>query len=197
MDVSRETEARLRSYLALLERWNRRINLVSKASLEEGWTRHVLDSAQLLRLAPPDWRHWADLGSGGGLPGVVVAIMARDLPGPRKVTMVESDARKASFLKEALRQTGTPGDVLRARIEEVPALGADVVSARALAPLVGLLAMAERHLAQNGTALFPKGRNADAEIAEALERWTFACEKMPSDTDPSAAILRIGELKRA
>lgn len=197
MDVSRETEARLRSYLELLERWNRRINLVSKASLEEGWTRHILDSAQLLRHAPPNWQSWADLGSGGGLPGVVVAIMARDLPGPRWVTLVESDARKAAFLQAALRETGAPGEIVRARIEDVPPLRADVVSARALAPLAGLLAMAERHMAPGGTALFPKGRNADAEISEALDRWAFACEKMPSDTDPTAAILKIGELKRA
>lgn len=197
MDVSRETRERLQIYLDLLERWNRKINLVSNASLADGWVRHILDSAQLPQYAPADWRHWADLGSGGGLPGIVIAVLARELPGHREVTLVESDARKAAFLQVALHETGSPGTVARCRIEDLAPLSADVISARALAPLPRLLDLASRHLADGGTALLLKGRNADSEIEEALERWTFACEKMTSETDPAAVILRIGELGRA
>ncbi len=197
MDVSRETETRLRAYLELLARWTERINLVSRASLADGWRRHILDSAQLLRLAPTGWRHWADLGSGGGLPGVVIAIMAEDLPQAGRVTLVESDARKAAFLRAVLREVGVDAKVVNERIESAIPLKADVVSARALAPLPVLLTLAAPHLAPGGLGLFPKGKNVDTEIREALDRWSFACDKVPSETDRDAAILKIGDLKRA
>lgn len=196
MNVSRETQARLRGYLDLLTRWTARINLVSQSSLDDGWRRHIEDSAQLLGHAPEGWAHWADLGSGGGLPGVVVAILSAELPGPRTVTLVESDARKAAFLRTALRETGTTANVLHARAEDVPPLAANVVSARALAPLDRLLGLAAPHLAPGGTALFPKGRNAAAEVDAALEHWAFACDKVASDTDRDAVILKIGDLHR-
>lgn len=197
MNVSRETEMRLRAYLDLLTRWTARINLVSRASLDDGWQRHILDSVQLMHHAPPGWAHWADLGSGGGLPGVVIAIIAGDLPGLRTVSLVESDARKAVFLRAALRETGTSATVIETRIEDARPLGADVISARALAPLPRLLDLAAPHLAPGGTALFPKGRNVETELADALDRWAFACEKIPSDTDDGAVILKIGDLHRA
>lgn len=197
MDVSRETEDRLKSYYDLLTKWTKRINLVSRATLEDGWRRHVLDSAQLVRLAPEGWRHWVDLGSGGGLPGVVVAIIAAEKDNDQHVTLVESDVRKAAFLRAALREVGVGADVVAARIEEIASLEADVVSARALAPLPRLLDLSHRHIKPGGTALFPKGKNAGDELQQALERWSFACEKIPSETDSSAVILKIGDIRRA
>lgn len=196
MNVSRETEERLGIFQGLLAHWTTRINLVSRTTLEDLWRRHILDSAQLLRHAPENWRRWADLGAGGGLPGVVIAILARETTGPRDIVLVESDARKAAFLRTALREVDVEAGVLNQRIEATSPLAADVVSARALAPLPRLLGLAAPHFAEGGVALFPKGRNADAELQEALDRWTFACEKIPSDTDHEAVILKIGDLKR-
>lgn len=196
MDVSRETEERLRQYLDLLEIWTARINLVSKASLADGWRRHIVDSAQLLHHAPEGWTHWVDLGSGGGLPGVVIAILAHDAAPGRQITLVESDARKAAFLRTALRETGVTAEVIAMRIEDVPPLGADVLSARALAPLPRLLELSAPHMSPGAVALFPKGRNAETELKDALDRWSFACEKLSSETDPESAILKIGDLER-
>lgn len=196
LDVSRETFERLESYADLLRKWNARINLVSGASLSELWTRHILDSAQLLTLAPASGNRWIDLGSGGGFPGAVVAILAAEKQPNLIMTLVESDQRKATFLRAVSRETGVPMAVLAQRIEDIPPLEADVISARALAPLIGLLAHAERHLADGGVALFPKGANVSKEIAAALERWRFRCETLTSQTDKEAVILRIGDIER-
>lgn len=196
VDVSRETAGRLADYAALLRAWNPKINLVSKQTLAELETRHVADSAQLLALAPADATTWADLGSGGGFPGLVVAILATEARPALRVTLVESDQRKAVFLRTVAQRTGVPVTVLADRIEAVRPLGADVLSARALAPLTTLLDHADRHLAPSGTALFPKGATWRAEVDEALERWRFRCENLPSATSPDGAILRIGEIHR-
>ena len=196
MDVSRETVSRLHVYESLLRRWTARINLVSRGSAGDIWGRHILDSAQLMKSAPAGWRRWVDLGSGGGLPGVVIAILSREMPSPREVVLVESDERKAAFLRTALRETGARGQVLASRIEATAPLLADVLSARALAPLPRLLELAGPHLCAGGIALLPKGRNVDGEIKDALAGWSFACEKIPSDTDPNAVILKIGDLQR-
>lgn len=196
LDVSRETAGRLAEYAALLRAWNPKINLVSKQTLADLESRHFADSAQLLALAPQDATTWADLGSGGGFPGLVIAILAAELrPSPR-VTLVESDQRKAVFLRTVAQRTGVAVTVLANRIETIPPLGTDVLSARALAPLATLLDYASRHLAPSGTALFPKGANWRAEVDEALERWRFRCENLPSATSPDGAILRIGEIHR-
>lgn len=197
MDVSRETEERLGILADLLLRWTARINLVAPDSLADLKRRHIEDSAQLLPLAPPDWGHWADLGSGAGFPGLVVAILAQELPGARRVTLVESDGRKSAFLRTVLRETGVAADVLTARIENLSPLSADVVSARALAPLPRLLDLAAPHMAPGATAIFPKGRRADDEVKEALERWRFTCQKISSATDDEAVILKLGEIERA
>ncbi|MEO1154477.1 MAG: 16S rRNA (guanine(527)-N(7))-methyltransferase RsmG, partial [Pseudomonadota bacterium] len=157
------------------------------------WTRHFLDSAQLIDLVPDVPATWADLGSGGGFPGLVVAIFLQDQH--TTVTLVESDQRKATFLRTVARETGTTVNVLSARIEAVKPLGASVLTARALSPLPDLLIHCNRHLAPGGTALLPKGARADAEIAKALETWSFRCEKVPSQTDDSAVILRITEIE--
>lgn len=197
LDVSRETAARLDAYAALLKKWNPAINLVSRASLAQLWTRHFLDSAQLLSLAPEGARHWADLGAGGGFPGLVIAVLAAETTPTLRVTLVESDQRKAAFLNTAIRELGLDAEVCAARSESLPSRQADVVSARAVAPLADLLSHAERHLAPGGTALFPKGAGHGAEIAAALERWRFSVQKHPSRTDPEAVIFSIGDIARA
>ncbi|MCB2127729.1 MAG: 16S rRNA (guanine(527)-N(7))-methyltransferase RsmG [Rhodobacteraceae bacterium] len=196
IDVSRETAERLEAYAALLQKWNPRINLVSAASLPEMWTRHFLDSAQLMELAPARATHWVDFGSGGGFPGVVVAILSADRCPKRLVTLVESDARKAAFLLNVVRETGVTAKVIVDRAERLDPFRANIVSARALAPLGSLLSLAEKHLSHDGIALFPKGADHDAEIERALESWRFSVQKAPSLTDPASAVLRIEGISR-
>lgn len=194
LDVSRETSERLDIYAALLDRWSPRINLVSPKTLPQLWERHILDSAQLFTLAKGE--RWVDLGSGGGFPGLVLAILAAAAKPDVHMTLVEADQRKATFLRTVLRETGIPGDVICDRIEKVPPLGAESLTARALAPLRDLLAYAERHLAPGGRALYMKGRGARDEVQDALARWRFDCQTYPSRTDPEAVILSIGDIER-
>lgn len=197
LDVSRETEARLQAYLNLLRHWNARINLVSRTTIADAWQRHVVDSAQLLALCPAGARHWVDLGSGGGLPGIVVACLAAERRPDLTVTLIESDARKCAFLQTADRELGLDMRVLRARIESAAPQQADVVSARALAPMDRLLPLVSRHMAAGGCALLPKGARYRAEIAAALASWDFSYEAHPSRTAPASVILRIEGLCRA
>jgi 16S rRNA (guanine527-N7)-methyltransferase len=193
--VSRETMERLETHLDLLRRWNPRINLVSPASLGRAWERHFADSAQLWRLRPAGAQVWLDLGSGAGFPGLVVAAMGVETPG-FEVHLVESDQRKAAFLSAVVRATGVPATVHADRVEALPPMRADVVSARALAPLGTLLAMAEKHRRPGGTGLFPKGASVHKEIAEAAAHWRFDHAIHPSLTDPRAAIVEIGATRR-
>ncbi len=195
-DVSRETITRLKTFSGLLESWNPRINLVSRASLADVWSRHIADSAQLLELAPTGADTWADLGAGGGFPGLVIAILAQDKRPSLRLALVESDKRKCAFLRSVLQKTDVTTTIVSERIEETPPLGAAVVSARALAPLSRLIDYATRHLAPGGTALFPKGAAWRTEVAEALETRRFRCEEIPSRTAADAVILRIGEIDR-
>lgn len=195
LDVSRETLERLHVYERLLLQWSPRINLVSSSTIKAVWERHFVDSAQLWSLAPSDWRHWVDLGSGAGFPGLVIAVLAYELNSPGRVTLVESDQRKATFLRTVARETGLSVTVLARRIEDVAPIGSDVLSARALAPLPKLLAFASRHC-PDGTCLFPKGAGFREELSRALETWAFHCDKIESRTDPAAIILRIGTIAR-
>ena len=194
LDVSRETEERLKLFAALLAKWNQTINLVSRDSLDDVWTRHVADSAQLFAMAPEDARSWADLGSGGGFPGLVVAILAAEKRPRLNVTLVESDARKSVFLRTVLRETRVQASVETSRIEDLAPLEADVVSARALAPLDVLLGYVARHSATGGIALLPKGANWQNEVDAAAKSWTFTHKARTSETDPSAVILTVGDL---
>ncbi|MFV2051195.1 16S rRNA (guanine(527)-N(7))-methyltransferase RsmG [Aliiroseovarius sp. YM-037] len=187
---------RLAIYADLLKKWNPAINLVSNSSLDHLWTRHFLDSAQVFDLAPEGVSHWADLGAGGGFPGLVVAVIAKDRTPDMAITLVESDQRKATFLQSAAREMGLTVAVVADRIEAVAALNVDILSARALAPLKALLNYAERHLAAEGIALFPKGAKAQEEVDEALASWRFVVESFPSKTDANAAILKIGGITR-
>jgi 16S rRNA (guanine527-N7)-methyltransferase len=191
VDVSRETLDMLKRYAGLLRQWNSKINLVSPRTLDSLWSRHFLDSAQLLACAPSAG-HWVDLGSGGGFPGAVVAILSGS---NQRTTLIESDRRKVAFLRAVARET-VPFTVISDRIEEAVPQNADVVSARALAPLPVLLDYVSRHLSPSGLAVLPKGRKADDELREALEHWRFDCETYPSKTDPDAVILTLGEIKR-
>lgn len=194
--VSRETFDRLKVFEDLVRRWSPTINLVSKASLPTVWDRHIVDSAQVFWLAPSA-THWVDLGSGGGFPGIVVATLAQEQAPHMSVTLVESDLRKATFLRQAAQALDLPITVVSKRIDEVPPLSADIVSARALAPLSGLLGYANRHLRANGVAIFLKGARHAEEIADARKIWTFGADVQPSLSDPEAAILMIRNIHRA
>lgn len=196
VDVSRETLERLEIYAALLRKWNPSINLVSKTTLPDLWTRHMADSAQVFDLGKEDAGFWVDLGTGGGFPGLVVAILAVERRPELETTCVESDLRKATFLRTVVRETGLRTKVLPARIEELSPLQASILSARALAPLPQLLSFAERHLAPHGEAIFLKGTEHEAEIAESLETWSFRVNTYPSKTNPGAAVLKIGDIER-
>jgi 16S rRNA (guanine527-N7)-methyltransferase len=193
--VSRETLDRLNTYVGLLRRWNPAVNLVSQASLSAVWSRHILDSIQVFDLAPPA-RTWIDLGSGGGLPGMVIAIVAADERPELAMTLVESDTRKCAFLSTVARETGVTPRIEARRIEDLPPATADIVSARALAPLPRLLALSAPHLAPGGTALFPKGARHQEELELALADWRFTHQKHPSLTDPAAVVLSITEVSR-
>ncbi|WP_414898955.1 16S rRNA (guanine(527)-N(7))-methyltransferase RsmG [Rhodovulum sp. YEN HP10] len=196
-DVSRETSERLASYASLLRKWTPVINLVSRATLEELETRHFADSAQLFDLAPGEARHWVDLGSGGGFPGLVIAILADERAPDLRVTLIESDQRKATFLRTVAREIGLNRvEVIDERLETADPQGADVLSARALAPLDRLLGFAERHLAPGGAALFPKGARYADEVKRALASWRFEVQNHPSKTDPQAVVLKLGGIAR-
>lgn len=197
LDVSRETLYLLDRFEALVRKWNPAINLVSAASLGDIRKRHTSDSAQLFRLCPQQATHWVDIGTGGGFPGLVIAIIARDLHPDLRVTLVESDARKATFLRQAAHELGLVISVLTDRVEKLASLDVDVLSARALAPLTQLLGHAERHLRRDGAAIFPKGGRYAEELAEARVEWQFDAEQQPSLTDSNAAILVIRNMKRA
>lgn len=196
LDVSRETLARLDLFAALLEKWNPRINLVSRNSLADLWTRHIADSVQVFRCVTPQG-HWVDLGSGGGFPGIIIAILAQEAVPDLRVTLIESDQRKSAFLRTAARETGAKCQVISRRIEAVEPQQADILSARALADLDTLLGFAERHLKPGGVALFPKGVTWEKECAAARQRWNFQAQPITSRTDPDAVILRIEGVSRA
>lgn len=182
---------RLREYLALLRTWNARINLVAHAPEEQLWQRHILDSWQLLPLLPDG--PLADLGSGGGLPGLVIAI-GRE----QETHLVESDRRKSAFLMEASRALNLRHVTVHPkRIEDAKLPSIQIVTARALAPVKVLLPQAFRILAPGGIAVFPKGRTVDAELTEAAPHWFMQVERFQSRTDAQATILRLSEIRPA
>lgn len=188
LKVSRETIDRLKALVALLTKWNAAVNLVSKDSISQVWSRHIADSAQIFNFASGA-KLWADLGSGGGFPGVVVAILAAEKAPDMKVILVESDQRKAVFLRQACDSLGLSTQIISERIEKIDSLNADVLSARALAPLPQLCEFSRRHLAPDGRAIFLKGRSYLAEIAAARASWNFSLETHASITDPASIIL--------
>ncbi len=186
--------AELEQFQAMLIDWNDRMNLVSAGSLAEFWPRHALDSAQLLGIVPGA-RTWVDIGAGAGFPGLVLAILLKGEAGA-KVHLVESVAKKCRFLEAVADALGLPAQVHNDRAENL-ALKADVVTARAVAPLGRLLGFAKPYLAKSAIGLFPKGRGADAEIADARQAWRFTCNIVPSLSDPEGRILKVEGLTRA
>jgi len=187
--VSRETLARLEAYADLLTRWSARINLVGRDTLGDLWRRHMLDSAQLRPLVPDNAHSLIDLGSGAGFPGLVLAILG--VPG---VELVEADARKAAFLREAGRITEANVVIQPCRIAAVPPHIADVVTARALAPLDRLLDMARPFIGRSTICLFPKGERAEEELTLARKRWTMNGSMHGSIADPRGVVLRLHEI---
>jgi 16S rRNA (guanine527-N7)-methyltransferase len=192
-DVSRETLQRLDAFLPLFLRWNARINLTATNDPEVLRQRHVADSLQLLPLIPPGEGPMADLGTGGGFPGLVLAMATN-----RPVHLVESDRRKAAFLQTAAAELALGHVTVHvARIEAANLPPIAVLMARALAPLDRLLPWAERLLLSEGVAIFPKGRGAEEELAAAAPDWTMTTERFKSTTDPEATILRMSGIRRA
>ena len=195
LGVSRETEQRLSALVDELRRWQAVKNLIGPGTLDRIWTRHVADSAQLIDHAP-DAARWLDLGSGAGFPGLVVAILLRGRPGA-EVHLVESNGRKCAFLRHAARVTGAAAVVHEARLDMIvePFAGRiDVVTARALAPLANLIAWTRPLLQTGAVGLFPKGREAQAELTEAAKSWRLDADLIPSRTDSEAGIVRIRSL---
>lgn len=190
-DVSRETRGKLEAFAALLLRWNRTVNLIARGDEPMLWPRHIVDSLQLLPVIPPEAGRAIDLGSGGGFPGIVLAI-ATGL----RFDLVESDRRKAAFLREAVRLTGAPATVHAARAESVALSPAPLVTARALAPLPQLLALAAPLLAPGGVCLFLKGGSATSELTAARMEWHMEVTRLPSQTASDACILRISDISR-
>ncbi|WP_281981130.1 16S rRNA (guanine(527)-N(7))-methyltransferase RsmG [Thalassorhabdomicrobium marinisediminis] len=191
--VSRETNEQLVHFSTLLSRWTKTINLVSNSSTGDIWSRHIADSAQLFHLAPQNWRRWTDIGSGGGLPGVVIAILDERR---RPLTLIESDKRKCQFLRTAKRELGLNYQVVNDRIETSEIVKADVVSARALAPLPKLLNLAKPLLEEGGISLFPKGKTFQSEIDAAKNDWSFDYKLHPSITSSEAKILELARILR-
>ena len=195
LDVSRETFLRLKEYEKLLFKWNAKINLVSRSTLDNFWNRHVLDSAQFLSSVGEKAGKWVDLGSGGGLPGLVVAILSDEIEPVNKLFLVEADARKAVFLKTVCRELGLKVEVYNNRIEELPPMSANIVSARALAPLKTLCLYAKNHLEKDGVAVFAKGENWKAELVEAQKKWIFSYEAVKSTLHEGSVVLVLRGIK--
>lgn len=192
--LSPAVEQELRQYAQMILKWNQHINLISRASEAEIWNRHILDSVQIWPLSPKNAKLWADIGSGGGLPGIVVAILAKALRPDMKVVLIESDRRKAAFLVQASNALSLRCDVRTARIESVTDVRADVVSARALGSLSVLLELGKGISGEDAVFIFPKGERAEEEIAVARQDWQFKLAQTPSVTNPAASLLRITDV---
>ncbi|MGX5844644.1 16S rRNA (guanine(527)-N(7))-methyltransferase RsmG [Mesorhizobium sp. ArgA1] len=195
--VSRETFQRLVAFEQLFLKWNRSINLAAPSTLDDVWGRHILDSAQLARIAP-EAKRWADLGSGGGFPGLVLAFLLAERDGA-SIDLVESNRKKASFLQAVIGQFGLPARVVARRIDDSYALvsAPEIVTARALAALPALLDLSAPWLTKGSRALFHKGRDYRAEVEESTHRWAFDLVEHPSMTDAHGVILEVTDLRAA
>jgi 16S rRNA (guanine527-N7)-methyltransferase len=190
-EITSAIVARLDRFVATILQWQATTNLVAPSTLPQLWTRHVADSLQLVSLAPGA-KHWVDLGSGGGFPGLVVACAIADTPGA-VVHLVESNLKKAAFLREAVRLTGAPARVHAVRIEDFVdrfVEPVEIVTARALAPLENLVESAYPLLKRGAQALFLKGRDVEAELTAASKCWSIDLELIPSVTDSFGRIVR-------
>lgn len=197
MDVSRETSERLQVYEALIRKWNPKINLVAPSTLEFLSDRHINDSLQICSHISEITQTIADLGSGGGLPGIVIAIYNLQAAPQRTTVLVESDARKCAFLRTCIRELSLNARVETARIETLEPISADVITARALASLDVLLDWAHPHGHTDTEYLFLKGRTVEVELAVVRDKWSFELNLVQSKTDPEAKLVKIKALKRA
>ena len=186
LDVSRETIEKFRAYLTLLEKWQHRINLVSNSTLAEAWQRHILDSGQLAAHYPPQTRQILDVGSGAGFPGLVLAIM-----GDVTVDLVESDQRKAVFLSTVIRELGLSAKVHNQRIEIMPNLNPDVITARALAPVPKLLNLIKTQMSPECICLFLKGASVEDELTNLQSYSTIVATTYPSLSGLTGVVLEL------
>ena len=191
LSVSRETQERLVGYVGLLRKWNPAINLVSARSLDDVWQRHILDSAQLVALLPAGRPTVVDLGSGGGLPALVLGCF-----GGAEIHMVESDRRKAVFLSQVVQALDLDATVHAVRIDASPPIDADVITARALAPVGKLLDFAVGFMAKKPQCLFLKSLDVASELTAATKHWRFDAETIPSRSDSRGVVLRICNVER-
>lgn len=196
-NVSRETFDRLEIYGAALIKWQKAINLVSASTLPDMWDRHFLDSTQIFDLCPVKTGLWLDLGSGAGFPGMACAAIAVEKAPELRFTFIESDLRKGAFLRTVAQEMGVKAAVLTRRIEDAPPQNAQIISARALAPLPKLCGFCSTHLAPGGTALLLKGATYEQELTDALATWKMTVDRIPSQTADGAVILKIGDIRRA
>ncbi len=196
--VSPDTAARFEAWRQLLVKWNKRVNLVGHTTLADFWRRHALDSAQLIAVARQKRGEaladatWLDLGSGAGFPGLAVALMLAD--NTRPVTLVESNSKKASFLREAARVAGVAVTVKAERAEALAPAQADILAARAFAPLSDLLSHMHRLAKPGGLGLFLKGRDAQREVETARQSWEFTLDTTPSVASPDGVVLCVQSL---
>ena len=195
IELSDRAISDLQQYREMLASASQQLNLVGPSAMQVFWRRHALDSVQLAGLAPTALL-WTDVGSGAGLPGVVLAILGRDRPG-MTVQLVESIQKRCRFLRHVVDALELSAEVIPGRIEDLPKLSTEVLTARAVAPLPRLLEHNEQLLRQGAVGLFHKGRRVEAEIEEALQTWRFHYALEPSLSDPEGRILRIWSVKRA
>ena len=196
VSVSRETIQHLEAFGELTAKWTAKINLIAKSTVPDIWNRHIIDSAQVFQYADSP-KHWVDIGSGGGFPGIVMAIIAKELSPDTKFTLIESDARKCTFLRTAIRELGLNAYVIPQRIEKAAPQDADIVSARALASIEDLLPMIEVHLRPEGQALLMKGRTYAEELNAVRGNWDFDLAEYTSITEPDSRILSLKRIARA
>ncbi len=193
--VSRETRLKLKIYVEMLGKWNRSINLVSKSTLDDVWRRHIAEHLQIAEIGPNTGR-WADLGSGAGLPGLIVAAAKVEKFPNTQVTMIESDQRKCAFIAAAANSMELDVSIECRRIEESTTQTYDVISARALAPLSHLLELSLPYRHKETVCIFPKGAKAEEEMTAAQHDWNVIYDTMQSVTDTSSTIFRIQEYSR-
>lgn len=189
--VSDETRTRLEALVAVLLKWQARINLIGRGTVDDVWRRHILDSAQLAPLLPATAETVIDLGSGAGFPGLVLAIL-----GIRGIHLVESDGRKCAFLREAARITGAAVEIHGVRAEALALGEADAITARALAPLIDLLDIASAFIGPHTTCVFPKGKSSEQELTVSQKTWMMTVNRFKSVTDPEGTILKLEDISR-
>ena len=194
-NVSRETFEKFETVQQQLIQWSKRFNLVAPSSLPQFWVRHVLDSVQLYGLAPKAAKNWLDLGSGAGFPGIILAIMITQRPGA-KMTLIEANGKKASFLRHLAREVGAPVQVLQQRIEAVEPFTTEVITARALSSLSDLLEYSLPFCDKNTLLVLPKGKQVEAELSAAQNNWKLQFSSHSSITDKDASVLCIREFNR-